>query len=95
MINIFACTCPNRSGVGEIDNPDRFEEVFDPYYILEVPEKNFTHDISMVRRQKTLIFYVLPVKAFISKLELVHSGFCCQEIAVYNFQNRIQFSGMI
>ena len=62
LINIFACTCPNRSGVGAIDNPDRFEQVFYPYYILEVPEKNFTHDISMVRRQKMLIFGVL--KAF-------------------------------
>ena len=65
MINIFACTCPDRSVVGAIDNPDRFEQVFDPYYILEVPEKIFTHDISMVRRQKMLIFGVL--KAFISK----------------------------
>ena len=65
VINIFACTCPNRSGVGSIDNPDRFEQVFDPYYILEVPDKIFTHDISMVRRQKMLIFGVL--KAFISK----------------------------
>ena len=63
MINIFACTCPNRSGVGAIDNPDRFEQVFDPYYILEVLEKFFMHDISMVRRQKMLIFGVL--KAFI------------------------------
>ena len=69
MINIFACTCPNRSGVGSIDNPDRFEQVFNPYYILEVPEKIFTHDISMVHRQKMLIFGVF--EAFISK-ELVH-----------------------
>ena len=61
MINIFACTCPNRSGVGAIDNPDRFEQVFHPYYILEVPEKIFTRDISMVRRQKMLIFGVLPL----------------------------------
>ena len=62
---IFACKCPNRSGVGAIDNPDRFEQVFDPYYIHEVLEKIFTYDISMVRRQKMLIFGVL--KAFISK----------------------------
>ena len=40
-----------------MDNPDRFEQVFDPYYILEVPEKIFTHDISMVRRPKMLIFW--------------------------------------
>ena len=65
MINIFACTCPNRSGVGAIDNPDRFEQVFVQYYIPEDPENFFTHDISMVRRQKMLIFGVL--KAFISK----------------------------
>ena len=66
MINIFACTCPNRSGVGAIDNPDRFEQAFDQYYIPEDPEKNFTHDISMVRRQKMFIFDGL--KAFISKI---------------------------
>ena len=29
MINIFAYTSPNRSGVGAIDNPDRFEQIFD------------------------------------------------------------------
>ena len=68
MINIFACTCPNRLGVRALDNPDQFEQVFDPYYILEVLEKNFTHDISIVRRQKMLIFGVL--KAFISKEEM-------------------------
>ena len=65
MVSFFTCTTPIRSRVGAIDKPDRFEQVFDPYYILEVPEKIFTHDISMVRRQKMLIFGVL--KAFISK----------------------------
>ena len=41
--SIFACVGPNRSGVGPIDNPDRFEQVFDPYkiYISEAPEKKF------------------------------------------------------
>ena len=63
MINIFACTCPNRSGVGAIDNPDRFEQVFDTYYIPEASEKIFTDDISMVRPQKRYVFRVL--KAFI------------------------------
>ena len=48
-----------------IDNPDRFEQALDQYYIPEVPEKIFTYDISMVRRQKMLIFGVLM--AFISK----------------------------
>ena len=66
MINIFACTCPNRSGVGAIDNPDRFEQAFVQYYIPEDPENFFTHDISMVRRQKMSIFDVL--KTFISKI---------------------------
>ena len=36
MVNIFAYTCPNRSGIGAIDNPDQFEQVFDAYYISEV-----------------------------------------------------------
>ena len=49
MVNIFAYTCPNRSGVGAIDNPDRFEQVFDTYYIHMVSEKIFMDDISMVR----------------------------------------------
>ena len=66
MINIFACTCPNRSGVGAIDNLDRFEQAFVQYYIPEDPENFFTYDISMVRRQKMSIFDVL--KTFISKI---------------------------
>ena len=49
MINIFAYTSPNHSGVGAIDNLDRFEQVFDTYYIPETSEKIFTDDISMVR----------------------------------------------
>ena len=64
MVNIFAYMSPNRSGVGEIDNPDRFEQVFDTYDILKVPEKIFTHDIPMIHRQKMVIYGVL--KVFIS-----------------------------
>ena len=64
MVNIFKCRCPDRSGVGAIDHPDRFEQVSDQHYIRDVSEKIFTHDISMIRRQKTLICDVL--KAFMS-----------------------------
>ena len=39
MVNIFAYTCPNRSGVGAINNPDRSEQVFDAYYISEASKK--------------------------------------------------------
>ena len=60
---------PNRSEVGAIDNPDRFEQVFDPYYILEVPEKISTYDISMVRRQKMLIFWCF--KGFYKQIYLL------------------------
>ena len=63
-MNFFRVTL-NDFISGAIDNPDRFEQVFDPYYILEVLEKIFTHDITMARRQKMIIFGVL--KAFISK----------------------------
>ena len=49
MINIFSYKHPNHFGVGAIDSPDRFEHVFDPYYTLEVLEKNFELDISIVR----------------------------------------------
>ena len=34
-------TCPNQSGVGAIDNLDRFEQVFDQYDIPEAPENFF------------------------------------------------------
>ena len=64
MTNIFICRCPNRAGVGAIDEPDRSEQVLDQRYIPDVSEKIFTHDISMIRRQKTFIFDVF--KAFIS-----------------------------
>ena len=64
MINIFACTFPNRSGVGAIDDPDRFEQVFDTCHIPKPFEKTFTDDISMARPQKMYFFGVY--KAFIS-----------------------------
>ena len=59
---IFTCRCPSRSGVGAIDSPDRFEQVLDQRYIPEVSEKHFTHDISMIRRQKMFIFGVLTAQ---------------------------------
>ena len=61
MVNIFTCRRPNRSGVGAMDSPDLFEQVLDQRYIPEVSEKLFTHDISMIRRQKMVIFGVLKV----------------------------------
>ena len=61
MTNIFICRRPNRSGVGAMDDPDRSEQVPDQSYTPDVSEKNFTHDISMIRCQKTLIFDVLKV----------------------------------
>ena len=64
MVSLFACACPNRSGVGAIDSPDLFEQVLDQRYIPEDFEKNFTHDILMIRRHKMVIFGVL--KVFIS-----------------------------
>ena len=39
-INIFVCTCPNRSGVCAIDNPDRFEQDFDTH---TPPPKQLKH----------------------------------------------------
>ena len=56
VINMFACTCPNFPGVGAIDNLDRFEQVFDTYYIPEASEKIFTDGILMVHPQKMYIF---------------------------------------
>ena len=48
MINTFAYNSPNRSGIGAIDNSDRFEQVFDTYYIPDAPEKILMDDISMI-----------------------------------------------
>ena len=56
IVSFFACTFPNRSGVGAMDSPDRFEQVLDQRYIPEVSQKIFTDDISMIRRQKMVIF---------------------------------------
>ena len=55
MVSFFACTCPNWSGVGSIDNPDRFEQVFDQY---DIPEalKIFKDDFLVVSRRKMFIF---------------------------------------
>ena len=61
MSNIFKCRCPNLSEVSAIDSSDRFEQVLDQSYIPEVSEKIFMHDISMIRRQKMVIFGVLKV----------------------------------
>ena len=47
-----------------VDETDRPEQVLDQRYIPDVSEKIFTHDISMIRRQKMVIFGVL--KVFIS-----------------------------
>ena len=33
IVNIFAYTNPNRSGFGAINNPDRFQQVFDTYIL--------------------------------------------------------------
>ena len=52
MSIFFTYAYPNRSGVNAMDNPDRFEHIFDPYYILEVLEKIFKYEISIVRPQK-------------------------------------------
>ena len=56
MVSFFASTCPIRSGVGAIDNPDQSGQVFEQYDVSEVPEKFFSHDFSMACRQKMIIF---------------------------------------
>ena len=48
MVNIFAYTSPYRSGVGAIDKPDRFEQVFYTSYIPEAVENIFMENISIV-----------------------------------------------
>ena len=64
MVSFFASTCPIRSGVAAIDNPDQYGQVFEQYDVSEVPEKFFSHDFSMACRQKMFIFG--HFKAFIS-----------------------------
>ena len=64
MVSFIACKSPNRSGVGAIDNPGLFEQVFDQYDIPEVPENIPERDFSIVCRQKMFIFSLST--AFIS-----------------------------
>ena len=52
MVSFFASTCPIRSEVGAIDNPDQSGQVFEQYDVSEVPEKNFSDDFSTACRQK-------------------------------------------
>ena len=52
IVNILTYTCPNHSGVGVIDSPDRFQHVLHSYCIHQVLEKNFRHEIFIVRPQK-------------------------------------------
>ena len=95
MVNIFTCRCPNRSGVGAIDSPDLFEQVLDQRYIPEVSEKLFTHDISMIRRQKMVIFGVL--KVFISNFTYYNlllketQGNCVEEVCPSFFRTSSRF----
>ena len=58
VIKIFTCTHPHRSGVGEIDKPYLFEQVFDTYYAPEASEKLFTKNLSIFRSQKCLFFSI-------------------------------------
>ena len=64
VISFIACTCPNRSGVGAIDNPGLLKQVLQQCDIPDIPEKNFEHDFSIVCCQKMFIFSLST--AFIS-----------------------------
>ena len=58
MVSFCTCTRPNRSRVGAIDKPDRPEQAFDQYDIIEDPERIFTNDFSIVGHEKMIIFGV-------------------------------------
>ena len=64
MVSLIACTCPNRSGAGAIDNRGLLEQVYEQYDMPDVPEKDFEHYFSIVCRQKMFIFSLST--AFIS-----------------------------
>ena len=65
--NFFAYTCPNHSRVGAIDNPDRFDDVLHPYYILEAIENFFDTNFGLcILRNWLEIAFVAVFKAFIS-----------------------------
>ena len=54
--HIVSCTCPNDLGVGVIDRPDPFEQIFDPWIILEVPGMIFIDEFLIIEPQKTVIY---------------------------------------
>ena len=74
MVSFFTSTCPIRSGVGAIDNPDQLGQVFEQYDISEVPDKNFSDDFSMACRQKMFIFGIFKD--------------CISNVANYNLYQR-------
>ena len=74
MVSFFASTCPIRSKVGAIDNPDQSGQVFEQCDVSEVPEKNFSDDFSMACRQKMFI--------------LGHFKACISNFADYNLYQR-------
>ena len=51
--HIFTYTCPNGSGVGAIDSHDPLEDVFDPYYMLEVLRKFFMDKVLVIHPLKS------------------------------------------
>ena len=54
--HIVSCTCPNDLGVGAIDRPDPFEQVFDPCNILKVLGIIFVDEFSIIEPQKSVIY---------------------------------------
>ena len=65
--NILTYTCPNHSGVGVIDSPDRFEHVLHSYCIHQVLEKISDTKFSLSDLKKCLkIVFFGVFKAFIS-----------------------------
>ena len=58
MVSFFTCTRSNQSRIRAIDKPDRSEQAFDHYDILEDPENIFTNVFSIVGHEKMIIFGV-------------------------------------
>ena len=74
LVSFFAYTGPDWSEYGAIDKPDRFEQVFDQYDIVEDSKKVFTQDFSMIDRQKMFILGILKVLQAISLTIILAKG---------------------
>ena len=65
MTNIFICRCPNRAGVGVIDEPDRSEQVLGQRYIPDDIFANYHLGIFFLGGGFEVFFAIWPISSYV------------------------------